>query len=95
MESILIVDDDLNLCTVLKEELEEVGYKTNFVNSGYEAIDFLKNNPVDLILLDLKMPNTLPFKLLKDISAGWPSIKLVQTGRPLYQEGSQPVLRVC
>ena len=50
MESILIVDDDLNLCTVLKEELEEVGYNSNFVNSGFEAMDFLKNNPVDLIL---------------------------------------------
>ena len=46
MESILIVDDDLNPCTVLKEELEEVGYNSNFVNSGFEAMDFLKNNPV-------------------------------------------------
>jgi len=56
MQSILIVDDDLNLCTVLKEELEEVGYNSNFVNSGFEAMDFLKNNQADLVLLDLKMP---------------------------------------
>ena len=48
MESILIVDDDINLCAVLKEELEEVGYNSNFVNSGFEAMDFLKNNPVHL-----------------------------------------------
>ena len=67
MESILIVDDDLNLCTVLKEELEEVGYNSNFVNSGFEAMDFLKNNPVDLILLDLKMPAMDGFDVLKAI----------------------------
>ena len=67
MQSILIVDDDLNLCTVLKEELEEVGYNSNFVNSGFEAMDFLKNNQVDLVLLDLKMPAMDGFDVLKEI----------------------------
>ena len=67
MQSILIVDDDLNLCTVLKEELEEVGYNSNYVNSGFEAMDFLKNNQVDLILLDLKMPAMDGFDVLKEI----------------------------
>ena len=32
MESILIVDDDINLCKVLKEELTEVGYDAEYVN---------------------------------------------------------------
>jgi len=31
MESILIVDDDFNLCTALKEEIAEVGYEAEFV----------------------------------------------------------------
>lgn len=77
MESILIVDDDLNLCTVLKEELEEVGYNSNFVNSGFEAIDFLKNNPVDLILLDLKMPAMDGFDVLKSIEQNQISAKVI------------------
>ncbi len=42
MESILIVDDDVNLCKVLSEELSEVGYEVNYVNNGFEALDFLK-----------------------------------------------------
>ena len=77
MESILIVDDDLNLCTVLKEELEEVGYNSNFVNSGYEALDFLKNNQVDLILLDLKMPAMDGFDVLKAIEQNQIKAKVI------------------
>ena len=36
-----------------------------------------QESAVTLILLDLRMPNTKPFELLKDISSRWPSIKLV------------------
>ena len=77
MQSILIIDDDLNLCTVLKEELEEVGYSSNFVNSGIEAMDFLKNNPVDLILLDLKMPAMDGFDVLKSIEQNQIKAKVI------------------
>lgn len=77
MESILIVDDDINLCTVLKEELEEVGYNSNFVNSGAEALDFLKNNEVDLILLDLKMPTMDGFDVLKEIELNHIKAKVI------------------
>ena len=77
MESILIVDDDLNLCTVLKEELEEVVYNSNFVNSGFEAMDFLKNNPVYLILLDLKMPAMDGFDVLKAIEQNQIKAKVI------------------
>ena len=77
MQSILIVDDDINLCAVLKEELEEVGYNSNFVNSGFEAMDFLKNNPVDLILLDLKMPAMDGFDVLKAIEQNQIKAKVI------------------
>ncbi|MCU0345195.1 MAG: response regulator, partial [Ignavibacterium sp.] len=77
MQSILIVDDDLNLCTVLKEELEEVGYNANFVNSGFEAMDFLKNNQVDLVLLDLKMPAMDGFDVLKAIEQNQIKAKVI------------------
>ena len=56
MESILIVDDDVNLCTVLSEELAEVGYETYFLTDGVEVLDYVRSHQVDLILLDLKMP---------------------------------------
>lgn len=67
MESILIVDDDINLCTILTEELAEVGYSTNFLNDGESVAKFVSSNHVDLILLDLKMPGKDGFEVLKDL----------------------------
>jgi DNA-binding response OmpR family regulator len=67
MEKILIVDDDINLCTVLKEELAAVGYETEFLTGGEEVADFVKNNHTDLILLDLKMPGKNGFDVLQDL----------------------------
>ena len=70
MESILIVDDDINLCTVLSEELAEVGYETNFLTGGENVSDYVKTNPVELILLDLKMPGKDGFQVLREIEYG-------------------------
>jgi len=68
MESILIVDDDVNLCTVLSEELEAVGYETSYLTDGEEVANVLQNQKVDLLLLDLKMPGTDGFQLLQKIN---------------------------
>jgi DNA-binding response OmpR family regulator len=68
MESILIVDDDVNLCTVLSEELEAVGYETSYLTDGEEVAKVLQNQKVDLLLLDLKMPGTDGFQLLQKIN---------------------------
>jgi len=67
MESILIVDDDINLSKVLSEELTEVGYDTHYLTSAEGVLDYIKHNRVDLLLLDLKMPGKNGFDLLQDI----------------------------
>jgi DNA-binding NtrC family response regulator len=67
MESILIVDDDINLCKVLSEELTEVGYDTHYLTGGEGVLDYLKNNQVDLLLLDLKMPGKNGFDVLQEL----------------------------
>ena len=67
MESILIIDDDINLCSILAEELAEVGYETNFLTGGENVSDYIITNPVDLILLDLKMSGKDGFQVLQEI----------------------------
>ncbi len=67
MHKILIVDDDTNLCTVLNDELNEIGFNSDYRNTADEAIDYLKVNSVDLILLDLKMPGKDGFFVLSSI----------------------------
>lgn len=77
MESILIVDDDINLCTLLKEELAEVGYDVEFVNNGITVFDYLTKARVDLILLDLKMPGMDGFEVLKEIRDRKIKVKII------------------
>jgi DNA-binding response OmpR family regulator len=77
MESILIVDDDLAVCTTLKEELSEVGYETDFLLRGTEVYNYLKTNSVDLILLDLVLPEKDGYEVLKEISENKIDVKVV------------------
>jgi two-component system NtrC family response regulator len=70
MEKILIVDDDINLCTILAEELKEVGYESNFLTGGENVSEYIKTNPADLVLLDLKMSGKDGFQVLREIENG-------------------------
>ena len=64
MDSILIVEDDIKLCATLSEDLNEIGYYTHFVTSADEAIDYLNTSSVDLVLLDIKMPEKNGFYVI-------------------------------
>jgi CheY-like chemotaxis protein len=54
-EKILVIDDVASQRDVSCKMLETLGYKTKAVSSGEEAVAYLKENPVDLILLDMIM----------------------------------------
>jgi CheY-like chemotaxis protein len=53
---ILVVDDDpaIRLALVLKFENE--GYRVSTASDGVDALDFMAQNPVDLVVLDIGMP---------------------------------------
>jgi DNA-binding response OmpR family regulator len=68
MESILIVDDDVNLCNFLSDELNEAGYETRYLTDGENVAEFLKENKTDLVLLDLNMPGKNGFSVQREIN---------------------------
>lgn len=57
MSHILVVDDDLQLCELLTEVLQEEGYQVNCVNDGESALNYMQTLPVDLVLLDVMLPH--------------------------------------
>jgi CheY-like chemotaxis protein len=56
--SVLVVDDHPIYCKGITDTLKGLAYikKLNYRHNGQEALDFLKNNNVDLVFLDLTMP---------------------------------------
>lgn len=56
MHTILICDDEKDIRSALKIYLTEAGYKPLEAKNGYECLEILKEEQVDLILLDVMMP---------------------------------------
>lgn len=80
LESILIIDDDIPLTKVLREELALVGYDVEVINDSSEVLKRLSNEFYDLILLDLKMPEVDGFEILKELKAkNYPGKIIVMT----------------
>jgi CheY-like chemotaxis protein len=66
---VLIVDDEPFNVDVLQQELEELNYQIITAFNGQEALDKIKNQQPDLILLDLMMPVLDGFAVLSEIKA--------------------------
>jgi len=75
--SILVVDDEDALRTVLSSELESEGYVVATAGDGDEAISILQGKSFDLVLLDIKMPRVDGFEVLRFIKEKYPATKVI------------------
>ena len=75
--SILVVDDEDALRTVLSSELESEGYVVATAGDGDEAISVLQGKSFDLVLLDIKMPRVDGFEVLRFIKERSPATKVI------------------
>jgi len=64
---ILVVDDELDICLVLKIVLENNGFIVNYYCNPILALDEFKSNFYDLIILDIQMPDMNGIQLYKEI----------------------------
>ena len=65
--TIALVDDDQNILASLSAALEDEGYKVDTYVDGVEALDGIGRRPVDLAILDIKMPRMDGMELLSNL----------------------------
>jgi len=66
-QTIALVDDDRNITTSVSLLLEEEGYAVHTYHDGAEALRGLESKPVDLAILDIKMPRMDGMELLENL----------------------------
>ena len=79
---ILVVDDDLNICELLKLYLENEGYTAYVANDGKAAVDMFNEKSPDLVLLDIMLPKMDGWQVCREIrkASSVPIIMLTAKG---------------
>jgi two-component system response regulator GlrR len=76
-KTILCIDDDSINILVLKHLVHSMGYTTESASSGEEGLAILKNKTIDLVLLDIYMPNMDGFEtaaIIRALHVGMPIV---------------------
>jgi CheY-like chemotaxis protein len=87
MKTILVVDDDEAIRTLLQEELEDEGYKVMIATNARDALKMVESEALDLVVLDIRMPGMDGLEALPrilGIKEGLPVI--LNTAYSQYQE---------
>jgi CheY-like chemotaxis protein len=91
-KKILLVDDDADVRTVVRDALEESGYQIREASDGLEALNFWKTkaSQIDLLLADMAMPGGINGRQLADkLRRERPGLKVVfMSGHVLDMAGT-------
>jgi putative two-component system response regulator len=74
---ILIVDDEMRVREILSRKLTDDGYNCLTAPDGNAALKMLKNDQVELVLLDVMMPGKAGPEVLKEIKSRYPDIAVI------------------
>ena len=66
-EKILVVDDDKNMCDLLRMYLEKEGYAVTMAHNGIDAVNTFNSENPDLVLLDIMLPQLDGWQVCREI----------------------------
>jgi DNA-binding response OmpR family regulator len=88
MQRILVIDDDPAVTSVLKRGLAYEGFSVDTANSGPAGLHIARDQPPDLVILDIMMPELDGLEVLARLRAadsGWPVLLLTAKDAPADQ----------
>mgnify|MGYP001131734990 CR=1 FL=1 len=77
MKKILVADDEMAIRLLYSEELKEEGYEVYTASNGKEALEIVEKVPLDLVILDIKMPVMDGIEALRQIKERYPHLPVV------------------
>lgn len=77
MSTILVVDDEVNLCKLYEKELGDAGYKVVVARDGKEAVDLVGQSGIDLVVLDVRMPGQDGIETLRQLVQQRPDLPVI------------------
>ena len=77
MPRILVIDDDYQIRTMLREYLEFEGYEVKEATDGISGLAILKEFPIDLAIVDLIMPNKEGLETISEIRRDFQGLKVI------------------
>ena len=75
--SVLIVDDNVAMTRSLADILEVKGFVVHAANTGADALQILRDNPVDILLTDVKMPDMNGVSLYRQTRTTHPALTTI------------------
>ena len=76
-KKILVVDDEENARIGLSRLLAQEGYIVDSVSNGFEALNYLRQQEVDLIITDINMPEMNGIVFLKELNKSFPRSNVI------------------
>lgn len=70
MFQIMVVEDDINARRLMQAVLEQNGYEAVCASDGLEALEIMDKKHIDLIVLDVMMPNMDGYALTRELRSG-------------------------
>ncbi|MEE8126685.1 MAG: response regulator [Nitrospirales bacterium] len=77
MAYILIIDDDPQVCSLLKQVFEDEGYTVQSALNGVEGINRYRDKPAELVILDILMPEKEGLETIVDLRREFPHVKII------------------
>jgi DNA-binding response OmpR family regulator len=83
---ILVVDDDLHIQRLYKEEFEDEGYEVVVASNGQEAIEMFEKESPDIVTLDILLPDVDGIRILRQMKEKNPKIPVIMSTAYDYRD---------